>query len=41
MEGKKARAVADALGISVAAVYMAKSRVMAQLKEQIRQLQEE
>jgi RNA polymerase sigma-70 factor (ECF subfamily) len=41
MEGKKAKDVADGLGMSVAAVYMAKSRVMAQLKEQIRHLQEE
>jgi RNA polymerase sigma-70 factor (ECF subfamily) len=41
MEGKKARDVAAALGTTVAAVYMAKSRVTAQLKQQIRQLQEE
>jgi RNA polymerase sigma-70 factor (ECF subfamily) len=40
MEGKKAKEVAQALGISVAAVYMAKSRVLAQLKQCIRQLQE-
>jgi RNA polymerase sigma-70 factor (ECF subfamily) len=41
MEGKKAKELAPSLGMSVAAVYMAKSRVMAQLKECIRRLQEE
>src|SRR4051812_30483464 len=41
MEGQKPSEVARVLGMSVAAVYMAKSRVMAQLKIQIRQLQEE
>jgi RNA polymerase sigma-70 factor (ECF subfamily) len=40
LEGKKAKDVAEALGMSVAAVYMAKSRVMAKLKQQIRHLQE-
>jgi RNA polymerase sigma-70 factor (ECF subfamily) len=40
MEGKKPREVAAALGMSVAAVYMAKSRVLSQLKRQIQQLQE-
>jgi RNA polymerase sigma-70 factor (ECF subfamily) len=39
VEGKSGQEVARALGISVAAVYLAKSRVMAQLKEHIRQLQ--
>jgi RNA polymerase sigma-70 factor (ECF subfamily) len=41
MEGRKASDVARALGISVAAVYMAKSRITAQLREQIQQLQAE
>lgn len=39
IEGKKAKAVADALAMSVAAVYVAKSRVLTQLKDQIRLLQ--
>jgi RNA polymerase sigma-70 factor (ECF subfamily) len=41
VEGKSGQEVAKALGMSVAAVYLAKSRVMARLKEQIRQLQGE
>ncbi|HLN31076.1 MAG TPA: sigma-70 family RNA polymerase sigma factor [Gemmataceae bacterium] len=41
IEGKKAKEVAAGLGLSVAAVYMAKSRVIAQLKEQVRQLQKD
>ena len=41
LEGKKPKEIAQALGLSVASVYMAKSRVMAQLKEQIRLLQQE
>jgi RNA polymerase sigma-70 factor (ECF subfamily) len=41
VEGHGARDVAEALHMTVAAVYLAKSRVMAQLKEQIRQLREE
>ncbi len=41
MEGKKAKEVAKALGMSIAAVYMAKSRVMTQLKKQIQQWQGE
>ena len=40
VEGESGREVAAALGISAAAVYLAKSRVMARLKELIRQLQE-
>ena len=40
MEGKKAKEVAKRLGMSVAAVYMAKSRVTAQLRVKIRHLQE-
>jgi RNA polymerase sigma-70 factor (ECF subfamily) len=35
VEGKAPAAVAEELGITVAAVYLAKSRVMARLKEQI------
>jgi RNA polymerase sigma factor (sigma-70 family) len=38
VEGKRGKEVAQALGISVAAVYLAKSRVMARLKEQIQRL---
>jgi RNA polymerase sigma-70 factor (ECF subfamily) len=41
VEGKSGQEVAQALGISVAAVYLAKSRVMARLKELIQQLQAE
>src|SRR5262249_55549169 len=41
VEGKSGQEVAHMLGMSVAAVYLAKSRVMARLKEQIRQLQGE
>jgi RNA polymerase sigma-70 factor (ECF subfamily) len=41
VEGKSGQEVAQALGMTVAAVYLAKSRVMAKLKEQIRQLQGE
>lgn len=40
MEGKSAKETADALGISVGAVYIAKSRVLARLKKQIQQLDE-
>jgi RNA polymerase sigma-70 factor (ECF subfamily) len=38
VEGKRAKEVAEALGISVTAVYIAKSRVLNRLKEQLRQL---
>ncbi len=38
VEGREGRAVASELGISVAAVYLAKGRVMARLKEQVRWL---
>jgi RNA polymerase sigma factor (sigma-70 family) len=38
VEGQSGQEVAAALGMSVAAVYLAKSRVMARLKEQIRQV---
>ena len=41
VEGQAARAVADALGLSVGAVYIAKSRVLARLKEQVQLLQTE
>jgi RNA polymerase sigma-70 factor (ECF subfamily) len=41
VEGQSGQEVAAELGISVAAVYLAKSRVMARLKEMVRQLQEE
>jgi RNA polymerase sigma-70 factor (ECF subfamily) len=39
VEGQSGQEVARRLGISVAAVYLAKSRVMARLREQIRQLE--
>jgi RNA polymerase sigma-70 factor (ECF subfamily) len=39
VEGQSGQQVAEALGLSVAAVYLAKGRVMARLKEEIRQLQ--
>ena len=38
IEGRTGQEVAQALGISVAAVYLAKSRVMARLKEQLRKV---
>src|SRR5262249_42859967 len=41
VEGQCGQEVAQALGMSVAAVYLAKSRVMARLKQEIRQLQAE
>jgi RNA polymerase sigma-70 factor (ECF subfamily) len=40
VEGKAPKEVARALGMSVGSVYVAKSRVLAQVKEQIQQLQE-
>jgi RNA polymerase sigma factor (sigma-70 family) len=39
VEGKSGKEVAGRLGMTVAAVYLAKSRVMARLREQIRQLE--
>jgi RNA polymerase sigma-70 factor (ECF subfamily) len=39
IEGKSGKDVAAALGMPVAAVYLAKSRVMARLREKIQQLQ--
>lgn len=41
VEGKSPRDVARALDMSVGAVYVAKSRTLAQIREQIRQLQAE
>jgi RNA polymerase sigma factor (sigma-70 family) len=41
VDGKGAKEVAEELGLTVAAVYLAKGRVMARLKEQIRLLQGE
>ncbi len=41
VEGKPAPEVASALGMSVGAVYVAKSRVLARLAEQVQQLQAE
>jgi RNA polymerase sigma-70 factor (ECF subfamily) len=41
VEGKSGQEAAAALGLSVAAVYLAKSRVMARLKEHIRRLEGE
>ena len=40
VEGESGQEVAAALGMTVAAVYLAKSRVMARLKEQVRELEE-
>ena len=41
VEGKHGKEVAEQLHMSVAAVYLAKSRVMAQLKDQLRQFHED
>ena len=41
IEGKRGNDVAADLGMSTAAVYLAKSRVMARLKEKVRQLTDE
>jgi RNA polymerase sigma-70 factor (ECF subfamily) len=41
VQGKPAREVAAGLGLTTAAVYLAKGRVMARLKEQVQLLQEE
>jgi len=39
VEGRSPREVAEALGLSVGAVYIAKSRVLARLKEQVQLMQ--
>jgi RNA polymerase sigma-70 factor (ECF subfamily) len=41
VEGKPGKAVAEALGLTAAAVYLAKSRVMTRLRAVIREVQEE
>ena len=41
LEGRPALEVAHELGMSVAAVYMARSRVLARLRDSVRQLEEE
>jgi RNA polymerase sigma-70 factor (ECF subfamily) len=41
VEGKSGKAVATELGMTVAAVYLAKGRVMARLKERIQQVEQE
>jgi RNA polymerase sigma-70 factor (ECF subfamily) len=41
VEGKSGKEVSAALGMTVAAVYLAKSRVMSRLKEQLRILEED
>ncbi len=40
VERRAPRAVADELGVSVGAVYIARSRILARIKEQIQQLPE-
>jgi RNA polymerase sigma factor (sigma-70 family) len=41
VEGKSGQDVADSLGMTVAAVYLAKSRVMQRLKHKVREVQEQ
>jgi RNA polymerase sigma-70 factor (ECF subfamily) len=41
VDGRAAREAGDTLGMSPGAVYVAKSRVLARLKEEVRQLQED
>jgi RNA polymerase sigma-70 factor (ECF subfamily) len=41
LEGQDPRAVGEALGMSVGAVYIARSRVLARIKEQIQQFQDD
>lgn len=41
VENRDARTVADALGLSIGAVYIARSRVLARIKEQVQQLDEQ
>ena len=40
VQGRSAREVGDALGMSAGAVYVARSRVLARLKEEVQRLQE-
>ena len=40
VDGQPGKKVADALGLTVAAVYLARSRVLARLKELVRSAQE-
>jgi RNA polymerase sigma-70 factor (ECF subfamily) len=41
VDGRDAAAVARELGLSVGAVYIARSRVLARIKEQLRPLQDD
>jgi RNA polymerase sigma-70 factor (ECF subfamily) len=41
VEGRKAQEVSEALGMSAGAVYVARSRVLARLKEEVQRLQDE
>jgi RNA polymerase sigma-70 factor (ECF subfamily) len=41
VEGKKGQEVADALGMSIGAVYMARSRVVARLRQELRRVEGE
>jgi RNA polymerase sigma-70 factor (ECF subfamily) len=41
VQGKRGKEVARTLGMTVAAVYLAKSRVLARLKEKVQELQGE
>jgi RNA polymerase sigma-70 factor (ECF subfamily) len=41
VEGQSAREAAEALGLTVVSVYLAKSRVLARLRQQVEQLQQE
>jgi RNA polymerase sigma-70 factor (ECF subfamily) len=41
VEGRSSKTVAQTLGMTVGAVYIAKSRVLARLRQQIQQLQDE
>ena len=40
MEGRTAREAGEALGMSAGAVYVARSRVLARLKEEVQRLEE-
>jgi len=41
VEGEAIQPTAEALGLSVGSVYAARSRVMARIKEKVRQLEED